>query len=192
MSRCCLSASHTPSITWVAPRTLIRSGSSTNHIPILRVLLEPTTHSRECFSGARNSINPSPTVSIAKASMSLLFHTALFSSFSCAARKACRLHYRLRAQASPQPCIPRSYEARRRTAIRARIPRPTSATAATSGRETPPVSGNFGATLAEALADGLADAAADGLADALAEGVVISPPPETLTLAVIWGWIVHW
>src|SRR5215216_3133674 len=90
----------------------------------------------------------------------------------------------LRAQASPQPCIPRSYEARRRTAIRARIPRPTSATAATSGRETPPVSGNFGATLAEALAD--------GLADALAEGVVISPPPETLTLAVIWGWIVHW
>jgi hypothetical protein len=54
------------------------------------------------------------------------------------------------------------------------------------------VSGNFGATLAEALADGLADAAADGLADALAEGVVISPPPETLTLAVIWGWIVHW
>src|SRR5215218_4266539 len=98
----------------------------------------------------------------------------------------------LRAQASPQPCIPRSYEARRRTAIRTRIPRPTSATAATSGRETPPVSGNFGATLAEALADGLADAAADGLADALAEGVVISPPPETLTLAVIWGWIVHW
>src|SRR5215203_328555 len=85
---------------------------------------------------------------------------------------------------SPQPCIPRSYEARRRTAIRARIPRPTSATAATRGRKTPPVSGNFGATLAEALAD--------GLADALAEGVVISPPPETLTLAIIWGWIVHW
>src|SRR5215216_1329459 len=93
MSRCCLSASHTPSTTWVAPRTLIRSGSSTNHIPILRVLLGPTTHSRECFSGARNSISPSPTVSIAKDSMSLLFHTALFSSFSCAVRKACRLHF---------------------------------------------------------------------------------------------------
>ena len=85
-------------------------------------------------------------------------------------------------------------------AIRARIPRPTSATAATSGRETPPVSGSFGDTLAEALADGLADAVADavadgladGLAEALAEGVVISPPPDTVTLAVIWGWIVHW
>jgi hypothetical protein len=80
-------------------------------------------------------------------------------------------------------------------AIRARIPRPTSATAATSGREAPPVSGSFGAALAEALADGLADAVADGLADglaeALAEGVVISPPPDTVTLAVISGWIVH-
>jgi hypothetical protein len=80
-------------------------------------------------------------------------------------------------------------------AIRARIPRPTSATAATSGREAPPVSGRFGDTLAEALADGLADAVADGLADglaeALAEGVVISPPPDTVTLAVISGWIVH-
>jgi hypothetical protein len=80
-------------------------------------------------------------------------------------------------------------------AIRARIPRPTSATAATSGREAPPVSGNFGDTLAEALADGLADAVADGLADglaeALAEGVVISPPPDTVTLAVISGCIVH-
>jgi hypothetical protein len=41
--------------------------------------------------------------------------------------------------------------------------------------------GRFGDTLAEALADGLAD----GLAEALAEGVVISPPPDTVTLAVI-------
>jgi hypothetical protein len=80
ISRCCLRASHTPSTTWAAPRTLIRSGSSTNHIPILRVLLGPTTHSRECSSGARNSISPSPTVIIAKTSMSLLFHTGLFSS----------------------------------------------------------------------------------------------------------------
>jgi hypothetical protein len=57
------------------------------------------------------------------------------------------------------------------------------------------VSGRFGDTLAEALADGLADAVADGLADglaeALAEGVVISPPPDTVTLAVISGCIVH-
>jgi hypothetical protein len=67
--------------------------------------------------------------------------------------------------------------ARRRKAIRARIPRPTSATAARRGRETPPVSGRFGDTLAEALAD--------GLVEALAEGVVISPPPDTVTLAVI-------
>ncbi len=70
-------------------------------------------------------------------------------------------------------------------AIRARIPRPTSATAARRGRETPPVSGSPGAVLAEALAEGLADAVADGLADALADGVVISPPPDTVTLAVI-------
>jgi hypothetical protein len=80
-------------------------------------------------------------------------------------------------------------------AIKDRIPKPTRATAATSGREAPPVSGRFGDTLAEALADGLADAVADGLADglaeALAEGVVISPPPDTVTLAVISGWIVH-
>jgi hypothetical protein len=76
-------------------------------------------------------------------------------------------------------------------AITARIPRPTSPKAATTGRETPPVSGRFGATLAEALADGLAEAVADGLADELAEGVVISPPPDTVTLAVISGWIVH-
>ena len=79
--------------------------------------------------------------------------------------------------------------------IVARTPKPTSATAATSGRETPPVSGKFGATLAVAVADGLADAVADGLAEALtdglAEGVVISPPPETVTFAVISGCIVH-
>ena len=66
----------------------MRSGSSTNHIPILRVLSGPTTHRRECFSGARNSISPSPTVIIAKASMSLLFHTALSSSLSlCSTKK---------------------------------------------------------------------------------------------------------
>jgi len=41
------------------------------------------------------------------------------------------------------------------------------------------------------LAGALADALADGLAEALAEGVVISPPPDTITLAVISGWIVH-
>jgi hypothetical protein len=73
-------------------------------------------------------------------------------------------------------------------AITARIPRPRSA-AASRGRETPLVSGRFGDTLAEALADGLADAV--GLAEALAEGVVISPPPDTVTLAVISGCIVH-
>ena len=79
--------------------------------------------------------------------------------------------------------------------IIARTPKPTSATAATRGRERPPESGRFGNTLAEALADGLADAiadaVADGLAEALAEGDVISPPPETVTLAVISGCIVH-
>jgi hypothetical protein len=97
---------------------------------------------------------------------------------------------------SPQPCKPRIYEARR-MAIMATIPRPTSATAATSGTETPPVSGSPRATLAEALPDGLADGGladgglADGLADGLAEGVVISAPPETVTLAVISGWMVH-
>src|SRR5215203_1234348 len=51
--------------------------------------LGATTHSRECSLGTRNSMSPSPTVIVAKASMSLLFHTALFSSCSCAARKAC-------------------------------------------------------------------------------------------------------
>jgi hypothetical protein len=80
-------------------------------------------------------------------------------------------------------------------AMMARTPKPTSATAATRGRERPPVLGRFGDTLAEALAEGLADAVADavadGLAEALAEGVVISPPPETVTLAVISGCIVH-
>jgi hypothetical protein len=86
----------------------------------------------------------------------------------------------------------------RRRAIRARIPRPTSATAARRDRETPPVSGRFGDTLAEAFADGLADGGvadwfadgladwlADAVADGLAEGVVISLPPDTETLAVI-------
>jgi hypothetical protein len=83
-------------------------------------------------------------------------------------------------------------------AIMARIPRPTSATAARRGRETPLVSGSFGDTLGEAFADGLADGGlaladglANGLADGLAEGVVISPPPDTETLAVISGCIVH-
>jgi len=76
-------------------------------------------------------------------------------------------------------------------AITARIPRPTSATPATTGRKTPPVSGRFGDTPAEALADGLADALADGLPEALAEGVLISAPPDTVTLAVISGCIVH-
>src|SRR5215217_7351009 len=88
-----LRASHTPSTTWAAPRTLMRSGFSTNHIPILRVLSGPTTHSHECPLGARNSISPSPTVTIAKASMNLLFHTVLFSSCSCAASRACWLHF---------------------------------------------------------------------------------------------------
>ena len=68
-------------------------------------------------------------------------------------------------------------------AITARIPRPPSATAASSGRETPLVSGSVAAALAEALAD--------GLAEALAEGVLISAPPDTVTLAVISGCIVH-
>src|SRR5829696_3478304 len=81
MSRYCLRASHTPSTTWAAPRTLMRSGFSTNHIPILRVLWEPTTHSRECSLGARNSMSPSPSMSIAKAYMSLLFRVS--SSTSC-------------------------------------------------------------------------------------------------------------
>jgi hypothetical protein len=57
------------------------------------------------------------------------------------------------------------------------------------------VSGSFGDTLAEALADGLAeglaDALADGLIEALAEDVA-SPPPDTLTLAVISGCIEQW
>jgi hypothetical protein len=45
------------------------------------------------------------------------------------------------------------------------------------------VSGSVAAALAEALAD--------GLAEALAEGVLISAPPDTVTLAVISGCIVH-
>src|SRR5215217_1362855 len=88
-----LRASHTPSTTWAAPRTLMRSGFSTNHIPILRVLSGPTTHSRECPLGARNSMRPSPTVTIAKASMNLLFHTVLFSSRYRGASRACWLHF---------------------------------------------------------------------------------------------------
>jgi hypothetical protein len=70
----------------------MRFGSSTNHLPILRVLSGPTTHSRECPFGARNSISPSPTVSIANASMNLLFHTVLFSRFSGASR-TCWLYF---------------------------------------------------------------------------------------------------
>jgi hypothetical protein len=76
-------------------------------------------------------------------------------------------------------------------AIRAKMPKPTSATAARRGREVPPVSGRLGDTLAEALADGLADALADALMEALAEDVA-SPPPDTLTLAVISGCIEQW
>jgi hypothetical protein len=87
ISRCCLRASHSPSTTWTAPRTLIWFGFSTNHIATVRVLSGPTTHSRECSLGARNAISPSPSVTIAKASMSLLFHTLHFSSrFRAASR----------------------------------------------------------------------------------------------------------
>src|SRR5215212_3594608 len=101
-------------------------------------------------------------------------------------------------QASPQPGGPRSYEARRME-IRAKTPRPRSAAAARMGRETPPVSGRLGFMLAEALAVGLADAVAVALADGLMEALMEAldedeapPPPDTLTLPVIWGWIVHW
>ena len=71
----------------------MRYGSSTNHFPILRVLSGPTTHSRECPFGARNSISPSPTVSMANASMNLLFHTVLFSSYYCAPLRNCWLYF---------------------------------------------------------------------------------------------------
>jgi len=54
----------------------------------------------------------------------------------------------------------------------------------TRGREMPPVSASSCGALAEALAVGLAGALADGLMEALAEDVA-SPPPDTLTLAVI-------
>jgi hypothetical protein len=81
----------------------------------------------------------------------------------------------------------------------ARMPPPTRATAARRGREMPPVSGSFGDTLAEALVVGLAEALAVGLADALADALmealaedVASPPPDTLTLAVISGCIEQW
>jgi hypothetical protein len=75
-------------------------------------------------------------------------------------------------------------------AIMARIPKPKNVTAATRGRDTPPVGGSPGATLPDGLADGLADAVADGLADALADGladgvVISAPPPETVTFALI-------
>ena len=75
-------------------------------------------------------------------------------------------------------------------ATMATMPPPRSATAATSGRETPPVSGRFGDTLAEALADGLMEA----LIEALAEDVAPPPPPppDTLTVAVISGCMEQW
>jgi hypothetical protein len=63
--------------------------------------------------------------------------------------------------------------------------------AATRGREMPPVPGSVAVGLADALAVGLADALADGLMEALAEDVA-SPPPDTLTLAVISGCIEQW
>ena len=55
--------------------------------------------------------------------------------------------------------------------------------AARTGREMPPVPGS--------VAIGLAEALADGLIEALAEDVA-SPPPDTLTLAVISGCIEQW
>jgi len=74
-------------------------------------------------------------------------------------------------------------------ATTAPIPRPTSARAATRGRETPPVSVSFCGALAEALAIGLMEA----LIEALDEDVVPPPPPpDTLTLAVISGCIEQW
>jgi hypothetical protein len=81
--------------------------------------------------------------------------------------------------------------------IRATTPRPRSAAAARIGRETPPVSGRLCFMLAEALAVGLAVALAVALADGLmvvasGDAVVISPPPDTLTLAVKSGCIVQW
>jgi hypothetical protein len=69
-------------------------------------------------------------------------------------------------------------------ATTARMPRPRSAMPTTRGREMPPVSASSCGALAVALAVGLADALADGLMEALAEDVA-SPPPDTLTLAVI-------
>src|SRR5215210_274164 len=94
------------------------------------------------------------------------------------------------AQASPQQRGSRSYEARRME-IKARTPRPRSAAAARIGRETPPVSGRLCFMFAEALAVamGLAVAVGDGLAVAAGEGVVISPSSDTVTVAVISGWI---
>src|SRR5215212_5267766 len=95
-------------------------------------------------------------------------------------------------QASPQPCGLRSYEARRME-IRARTPRPRSAAAARMGRETPPVSGRLCFMFAEALAVGLAVALADGLmVVASGDAVVISPPSDTVMVAVISGCIEQW
>jgi hypothetical protein len=73
---------------------------------------------------------------------------------------------------------------------RATMPPPRSATAATRGREIPPVSVSFCGALAEALAIGLMEA----LIEALDEDVVPPPPPppDTLTLAVISGCIEQW
>ena len=86
--------------------------------------------------------------------------------------------------------------------IRATMPPPRSATAATRGREIPPVLVSFCGALAEALAIGLADALAVALADGLMEALIEAldedvvppppPPPETLTLAVISGCIEQW
>jgi len=81
--------------------------------------------------------------------------------------------------------------------IRATTPRPRSAVAARIGRETPPVSGRLCFMFAEALAVGLAVALAVALADGLmvvasCAAVVISPPSETVMVAVISGCIEQW
>ena len=75
-------------------------------------------------------------------------------------------------------------------ATMATMPPPRSATAATSGREMPPVSVSFCGALAEELADGLMEA----LIEALAEDVAPPPPPlpDTLTVAVISGCMEQW
>src|SRR5215211_7332887 len=88
----------------------------------------------------------------------------------------------------PQQRGSRSYEARRME-IKARTPRPRSAAAARIGRETPPVSGRLCFMFAEALAVAVGDGLAVGLVVAAGEGVVISPSSDTVTVAVISGWI---